>query len=407
MKKKKNRDHGAEKYDVPARRVQIARGFYRTYLSAVLLAVVFFGSFSARLMVGPLLPAMEAEMGLGHLQSGMFVLMTSAGVFFGQISAAFLAGWRGYRFCIQISLFCAAAAAALIAVFRATAALYLCFVVIGLTGGLYVPAGIALITSLFHHRHWGRGLGIHELAPNLALILVPFLATWAIQGGSWRTAYLMVSGFLFLLGIVYTALGVDAPQRPHPPTMANFKSTAANPRFWLMAMLISLGVGLETGVYSMVPLFLVNEGAYTLSEANYLLGLSRLPCLAMVLLSGWITDRLGSKATICSALGLSGAAIVLLAAGPGNLIAPAIVAQGAATACLFPPILAAASAASTAQDRALSLSFSLAIALILGGGVLPAAIAWAGDAASFSAGLIATGLMTIAGIGLVHGLTKD
>ena len=404
--KEQNKEFGFERPGVPARRVQIFGELYGTYLSAVLLAVVFFGNFSARLMVGPLLPAMEKQMGIGHLESGIFVLMTSAGVFFGQISAAFIAGWRGYRFCIQASLFCAAAAAAMIALFRAPGALYPCFVVIGLTGGLYVPAGIALITSLFHHRNWGKSLSIHELAPNLALILVPFLAMSAIHNGSWRTAYLMVSGLLFLLAIAYTLLGVDALQRPHPPTMAHFRSIAANRGFWLMAMLISLGVGLETGVYSMVPLFLVNERAYSLSEANYLLGLSRLPCLAMVLLSGWITDRLGSGATICMSLGLSGAAIVLMGAGPENLAAPAIVVQGAATACLFPPVLAAAAAASTAQGRALSLSFSLAIALIVGGGVLPAAIAWAGETVSFGAGLTATGVMTMAGIGLVPCLTR-
>jgi hypothetical protein len=47
------------------------------------------------------------------------------------------------------------------------------------------------------------------------------------------------------------------------------------------------------------------------------------------------------------------------------------------------------------------LSLSLAVAPVIGGGLLPAGIALAGDFGSFSAGLVGAGILTSAGIGLV------
>ena len=87
------------------------------------------------------------------------------------------------------------------------------------------------------------------------------------------------------------------------------------------------------------------------------------------------------------------------------IIAPAVYVQAAASACLFPPILSAASAISTAENRALTLSLSLAVAPVVGGGLLPAGIALAGDLGSFGTGLAAAGLLIVAGIGLVPRLS--
>jgi NNP family nitrate/nitrite transporter-like MFS transporter len=344
---------------------------------------------------------MEADLGLRHVQSGAFVLLTGIGFFFSQFSAAFLAGWRGYRFCILLSLWGTAAATALTATLKSTAALYMVFLGLGITGGIYVPAGIALITVLVRPGDWGKAIGIHELAPNLALITVPFLATAAVAAGSWRGAYLVVTGGLALLGVVHAVWGIDAPEPPSPPDANRLKSIASRPSFWVVALLLSLAVGLETGVYAMVPLFLVNARAYDLAAANHLLGLSRIPSLAVVLIAGWITDRMGVRKTISIGLGISGIAILAMAGGPDAFIAPAIFLQAAAAAFLFPPILAACSGNVSAQDRALFLSLSLAVAPAVGSGLLPVAIAWAGDMGSFAGGMIFTGIVTIAGIGLV------
>lgn len=367
----------------------------------LLLTFIFFIQFVTRQFAGPLLPAMESELELSHTQSGLFILYIGVGFFLSQICAAILAARWGYRRCILVSLWGTAAASAVVGLLSSTWALNIGFLGLGFTGGIYTPAGIALITVLIRRQDWGKAMGIHELAPNLALILVPFMATAAVAIGSWRLGYLGIAVGLAMLGVVYAWLGVDVRERPSPPDLHRIREILINPSFWYLGLLLSLAVGVETGVYSMVPLFLVNERAFNLADANQLLGLSRIPGLVMVLLSGWITDRLNPTTTISMALGVTGAAIIVMGIGPQGLLVPAVYLQAAATACLFPPILSMASQISTSENRALILALSLAVAPVIGGGLLPAGIAFTGDLGSFGAGLVGAGILTMSGIGLV------
>jgi O-antigen/teichoic acid export membrane protein len=109
---------------------------------------------------------------------------------------------------------------------------------------------------------------------------------------------------------------------------------------------------------------------------------------------------------VIMALAVTGAAIVFLAIGPAYGVAPAVFVQAAASACLFPPILSMASAISTPESRTLTLSLSLAIAPVVGGGLLPAGIALAGDHGAFGAGMAATGILVAAGIALVRFMNR-
>ena len=104
--------------------------------------------------------------------------------------------------------------------------MYLAFFAMGAFGGLYVPSGISLITVLIRPRDWGKAMGIHELAPNLALILVPFLATAAVAGGSWRMGYIVPAAALGVLGAVYARFGVDSRRRPSYPDVALIREVA-------------------------------------------------------------------------------------------------------------------------------------------------------------------------------------
>ncbi|MCG6894357.1 MAG: MFS transporter [Desulfobacteraceae bacterium] len=367
----------------------------------LLLTFIFFLHFVARQMAGPLLPAMESELGISHAQSGLFIFFMGVGLFISQISSPYLAGTWGYRKCILSSLVGMAAVTAMLGFLDSARALSLGFLALGVAGGLYVPSGIALITVVVRPQDWGKAMGIHELAPNLALIGVPFLAIASVAAGSWRIGYLGVASVTAILAVVYGAVGVDAAAKPSPPSFGRIREITADPSFWHLCVLLSLAVGVETGVYAMLPLFLVSERGFELAAANHLLGLSRIPGLVMVLLAGWISDRLGPRRTISIALGLTGATVAVLGIGPQWFLAPGVFLQAAAAACLFPPILAAASGISSMENRALTISLSLAVAPVIGGGLLPAAIALAGDLGSFGLGLVGAGVLTASGTALV------
>jgi len=383
------------------RKVVSERRLNRVLGQVLLLTFIFFFQFVVRQIVGPLLPAVEAEMGLRHTQGGLFVFSLGLGFFISQLGAAFFAARWGYRRCILISIWGCAVGAMVLGLVDALPSLYGGFLLLGLCGGLYIPSAFALLTAMVRPQDWGKALATHELAPNIALIAVPFIATAAISLHSWRLAYLAVSGVLVLLGFVHALVGTDVPDRPPPPDLRRIREIAANPDFWRLGLLLSLGVGIETGVYSMIPLFLTSEKAFALADANQLLGLSRIPAVVMVLVSGWIADRTRPALTITITLGLTGLAVIVLGIGPKYLTAPAVYLQAAASAAFFPPVLAMTSQISRADNRALTFSLILAVAPAVGGGLLPAGIALAGDLGSFAAGMAGAGLLTLCGIALI------
>ncbi|MDJ0623774.1 MAG: MFS transporter [Desulfocapsaceae bacterium] len=374
----------------------------KIFWSVILLTTIFFLNFVTRQLIGPSLPAIEVELSLTHTQSGLFVLLTGAGFCLSQLSAAFLIAKWGYKRCILISLWGTAVATVVVATSEHPWSLSLGFLGLGVVGGLYIPAGIALITILVQPKDWGKAMGIHETAPNLALISVPFIATGAILVGSWRFGYLLTALALAILGIVYAKIGINASQNPSSPNIRRIQEVVTNASFWKICLLLSIAVGVETGIYAMTPLFLVTDKGYALADANQLLGLSRIPGPFLVLISGWLTDRLNPAIAVAIALAITGASIICLGAGADNLIVPAIFMQAAASACIFPPILSMASAISTSDNRALTFSLSIAVAPVIGSGLLPAALGLTADLASFSAGFIGCGLLIFTGIFLVR-----
>ncbi len=367
----------------------------------ILLSVIFFVNFVARQIAGPSLPALEKELGLSHSHSGLFILLIGVGFCLSQLGASLVAARWGYKRCILLSIWGMAAATILISFSHSVWLLYPLFLAMGMAGGLYVPSGIALITLLVRPQDWGKAMGIHELAPNFALISVPFVATLAVALGTWRWGYQGCGVVLAVLGTLYLFIGSDVQARPSLPSFALIREVASQPSFWQLSVLISLAVGVETGVYSMTPLYLVSERGFSLAEANELLGLSRIPAVFLVLLAGWLTDRLNPPIAISLALAATGCAIIVLGLGPDAALVPAIYIQASASACLFPPILSMASANSSTANRALTLSLSIAVAPVIGGGILPAGIAVAGDFYSFGVGMAAAGLITLSGIFLV------
>lgn len=408
-----NRDHTPSiphsrrrKAGEPTAQPQARDRLVRVLPPLLCLTFIFFLHFLARQLVGPVLPAMEEDLGISHAVGGLFILFMGMGFFLSQLAAPFLTARFGYRLCIVLSLWGSAGAMAAVGLMGSVCALFLGFFLLGTASGLYAPSGISLISVLIRPQDWGKAMGIHELAPNLALIVAPFFATAVLSAASWRWGYLILAGFLAATGTVYAKWGIDASGRASVPDMESIKGIVKNRGFWALVAILSLAVGVETGVYAVLPLFLVHERGFDLTTANQLLGFSRIPGLAIVLLSGWITDRLGPGTTLRLALGLTGVAGIVLGLGPRSVSAACVFIQAATAACLFPPILAAASSISTPENRALTISLSLAVAPVLGGGVFPAGIALAGDLGSFGLGLAFSGALVVCGVLLVGRLGR-
>jgi NNP family nitrate/nitrite transporter-like MFS transporter len=165
----------------------------------------------------------------------------------------------------------------------------------------------------------------------------------------------------------------------------------------MMIVLFSLGVTGGLGVYSMLPLYLVNEHGMLQSQANTLITLSRILTLPMALLVGWLSDHFGLKPTLSFVLFLTGISTLLIGVAEGSLIQIIIFCQPLFAVCFFPPAFAALSHIGSKETRNIAVSFTIPIAFLIGGGVIPNVIGFLGEKGFFSMGFIVSGGLILSG----------
>jgi NNP family nitrate/nitrite transporter-like MFS transporter len=214
---------------------------------------------------------------------------------------------------------------------------------------------------------------------------------------SWRYVFFVLGGVYILLGWSFSRFSTIRDFPGEAPKLKSFYPLAAIPSFWWMMLLFSLGVSGTLGIYSMLPLYLVNEHGIAQTQANTFVTLSRVATLPMTLAIGWITDRLGLKPVITAVLMLSGILVILIGIFSGRLLLAAIFCQPVVAICFFPPAFAALSNIGSSQTRNVAVSFTIPAAFLVGGGVIPGMLGMLSENGYFSAGFVVTGILILSG----------
>jgi NNP family nitrate/nitrite transporter-like MFS transporter len=361
------------------------------------LALIFFLNFMARIILAPLMPAMKIDLGVGHGEAGSLFLLISLGYFITLLGAGFFSSRLSHRRTIVLSS--TAVGMALIGV-SFTSSLWgirLGFFFVGMAAGIYIPSGIATLTSLITSRHWGKALAIHELAPNLSFVAAPLISELLLGWFSWRGVLAILGGSSVLAGIAFARFGKGGEFQGETPSLSAFRTLFREPAFWIMVVLFSLGIGGTLGIFTMLPLYLVSERGIDRNWANTLIALSRISAVGIVFLAGWTTDRFGPKGTMSGVLLLTGLMTVLLGAGPDSWIVVLVFLQPTLAACFFPPGFSALSSIGPPEVRSLAVSLAIPFAFLLGAGALPMGMGAMGDAMSFSLGISLVGGIILLG----------
>jgi NNP family nitrate/nitrite transporter-like MFS transporter len=269
--------------------------------------------------------------------------------------------------------------------------------VLGLASGFYMPSAIATITSLIHRRHWGKAIAIHELAPNLAFFLGPFVAELFLRWASWRAALGFLGSLSLLACAAFSRWGRGGDFAGESPASGAFGELICLPTFWLMILLFGLGVSSTVGIYAMLPLFLVTERHLEPTWANTIVAFSRAHGPILGMLGGWASDKLGAKQTIVISMIFTGAMTLLLGVLSNVWLAAAVLLQPLLAVWFFPAAFAAVAMIAPVSSRNLAVSFTVPFGFLIGGGAIPTFIGAMGDAGSFAFGLIVTGALIGAG----------
>jgi len=371
---------------------------FHSYLAPVLfLAAIFFQNFISRIILAPLLPSIEKDLGLSHGQAGSFFFLMTAGYFFAMLGSGFFSARYTHRRTIVVAIALVGISLLLIALSRDLWSMRAALLLLGMCAGLYLPSGIATLTQLVDPKNWGKALAIHELGPNLGFVVAPLIASILLPWLSWRSILAVMGGMSLLLAMGFARFGRGGDFAGEPPSFTSFFVLIREPLFWAMMILFGLGVAGSLGIYAMLPLYLVFEHGADAEWANTLVALSRISGLGTAFVAGFATDRFGPKRTLFGILLLTGLITLLLGVSEGQWLIFLVLLQPALSTSFFPPALAALSSSELPVSRNVAVSFTIPLAFLFGGGIVPMFIGGMGDEGLFNLGVATVGVLLLGG----------
>jgi NNP family nitrate/nitrite transporter-like MFS transporter len=371
--------------------------FFSELTPMLFLAFIFFMLFMSRIILSPLMPTIEKELNLTHTEAGSFFLLISTGYFITLLGSGYFSSRLTHRRTIILSITGLGLALMGVSFSHSLWTVSLVLFILGMAGGIYLPSGIATLTTLVSPRHWGKAIAVHEMAPNLSFLAAPLLSEALLGWASWRGILAILGGICVFLGLAFARFGRGGEFPGEAPGLRSSKILMAKPSFWIMIVLFSMGISGTIGIYTMLPLYLIVERGMEQGWANAIVALSRIPGLGAVFLAGWASDRLGPRLMIGLCSLLTGLSTVLLAVAPESWLPLTAFVQATLANCFFPAGFAALSLICPPSLRNLGVSLTIPFAFLIGAGAIPTGIGVMGDAGSFALGIALVGVIICAG----------
>lgn len=369
--------------------------------STLLLVGVFFMTFIGRTILSPLLLPIEYELGLSHAEGGSFFLVISVGLMLTMLFSGLLTQHLNHHTTIAISVWITAVGLAIIALSASLIVFQTGLFLIGAGAGLYLPSGVTALTDVVPAGQWGKAIAFHELGPIFGLAAGPFFAEIALRYSDWRSLLLLLSAVALVWGLLFVRFARGGRFHGTPPQWRELYRIMQNRQFWIITFFFVMAIGLEMGVYSMLPAYLVDGRGIDQSLVNTMVSTSRLTSLLAIFAAGWLSDKLGYRRVIAFIALTSGLVTAMLGMRQEWALIVGVYLQPMLVSAFFPAGFTALAGVSSPSQRNLSVSLVIPIAYLFGGGAFPTLIGWLAELGVFGAGFIGVGLLTAAGILLI------
>jgi len=371
--------------------------FRKAVPALLLLTGVFFVNFLSRTVLGPLLLPTSERLGVSLATAAQAFVALSIGYSTAVFGAGFLSSRIGHHRTICLCLFLLGGS--LLGISRTTTlgGLLSWVLILGLGAGLYMPSGVTTITTVTPQSGWSRAFALHEMAPNLSFVLAPFVVELADRLGAATMTFAWIGWASLAMGILYAWRGPRIERLGVAPRLAALRPLVQNLSFWAVVVLFVITVGVEVGVYSVIPAYLVHDRGLSEAAANTFLGASRVVSLVVLPWMGWITERFGlvRTLTICM-LGVSLATCVA-GVGPLPMSLALLTLQPLLAVCFFPVGFAVLARVVRREESDLSVSLAVTCTSLLGSGLLPATLAAWGERAGFAWAFLGFGVASLGG----------
>jgi NNP family nitrate/nitrite transporter-like MFS transporter len=353
-----------------------------------------------------LLPIIEEDFGITHAQAASLATVT----FLALAISALPAGIIVYRFGARRTLIFYSAICALMSFLLSFSddylSLLIAFAALGAALGIYLPAGVEMISSWFKAKSRGFALTVHDTAPPLSIAFGALIVASIVFGqADWRMSFqilaaLHAAGLILVLVLMYPPSRAEGPKQteaPHPPT-AGIRQVIVEPRALGYLLPFFFNMCCFQGVATLSTLFLVNIHGYDTLDAIIVIGLAHLGGIAGPL-AGFLSDRVGRVSVLGLLFAIATIAIALFAVLPaGPLLLLAYVFYSFATMTYFPVAFAHLGDWAPPGHRAAVTGLYVTVGIGLGGGIAPAVLGVVADSIDLRAAMLGGAVMALMGL---------
>ena len=361
---------------------------------------------ASRMIIGPVLPLVEDDLGITHEQAGRIFLFLSVGYTVSLLSVPFWSRLLGYRRALQVGLI--ALLGSLILMRWAPNLLTVCTLTfcIGLTTGTVLPSAIPLITAAYGKEQWGKSIGLFDSAAPGGQFVAPLIAVLVLSFFSWRYVFW---GMAAIGGVTLLLFLATAP-RKEPETDRAGGSIGAvlrNRSLMTLGGLWVLASGSALGAGFLFPVYLVKERGMDLSSANQYFALGRGLAIVTAVYAGFLADRFQCRNLLGWILALSGASLLGVALWPDNVgVGVFVVIEGLVVNMFFPVGLILIARLTAAGVRGAATGLVIGVGAAFGFGLTPWALGAVADAWSFQGGIAVLGIVVMTACLLVLRLDR-
>jgi NNP family nitrate/nitrite transporter-like MFS transporter len=354
---------------------------------------MWFLNFATRTGISPLLPIIEDELAISHALAGSLFLFMSIGFTISVFMSGLLCRFIGYKRSI-VSGYTALVLVLISTQYAETYyALSVITFLIGLSSGIYFPCAVPLITSVFSRENWGKAVGFHEMAVSFNFILTPILITFILRYYQWKTYFIVIAGACLISVILLWILAPDPP--PRQVRRGSYITLLRRKEIWLMIIFWSISATTAAGIYTVIPLFLVNEKGLQLDLANTIFGISRIGGLFATVLIGFIVDRYDLRKIIFVILLIGGLSTIGMALAQAFwLLVCMLVIQATVSVAFFPAAIVGISDITRLEERSTFTGITLSVSSIFGLGIFPVSLGMVADRWNFQVGILIMGIIT-------------
>ncbi len=287
---------------------------------AKLLAVIGTGHFFSHfylIVLPPLFPLLEAELGVGYAALGLLLTLPNLATMLLQTPVGFLVDRFGARRPLVIGLMVMGGAVAGAGVAPGYGALMALMVLMGVGNSVFHPADYAILAARIEPGRLGRAFSIHTFAGSLGWAASPVVAVFLTALWSWHVALVIVGLCGVATGLVILTQGrvldgrdaaSGAPAAPAvgpvpatPPGTRGRLSLLLSAPMLLLFIYMTMASVATTGLNGFTVTALVKLHGADLITANAALTALLVASAAGVLAGGVLADRIRRHDLIISA----------------------------------------------------------------------------------------------------------